>query len=91
MSRVFVSLLHMDILKSQVQVADAFLFHSIDDALHRGCLLGCGCLPCDERGLTSAAALSQQGVHGGKASTKWEFNIGHFVLPGYGQDAVNAF
>ena len=53
------SLLHTDILKSQVQVADDFLSHSIDDALHRGCLLGCGCLPCNECGLTSAAALSQ--------------------------------
>ena len=27
--------------------------------------------------------LSQQGVHGWKASTRQDFDVGHFVLPGY--------
>ena len=26
--------------------------------------------------------LSQQGVHGWKASTRQDFDVGHFVLPG---------
>ena len=36
------------------------------------------------------SALSEQGVHSGKTSTRQDINVGYFVLPGYAQDTADA-
>ena len=38
----------------------------------------------------SQSALSEQGVHSGKTSTRQDISIGYFVLPGYSQDTADA-
>ena len=38
----------------------------------------------------SQSALSEQGVHSGKTSTRQDISIGYFVLPGYYQDTADA-
>ena len=74
-----------------ISVAGSWCFFVPFQALHRGCLLGCGCLPCDKRGLTSAPGIVSAGC------TQWEGQhetslclSGHFVLPGYAQDAASS-
>ena len=36
------------------------------------------------------SALSEQGVHSGKTSTRQDISVGYFVLPGYAQDTADA-
>ena len=36
------------------------------------------------------SALSEQGVHSGKTSTRQDISVGYFVLPGYVQDTADA-
>ena len=38
----------------------------------------------------SQSALSEQGVHSGKTSTRQDISVGYFVLPGYAQDMADA-
>ena len=36
------------------------------------------------------SALSEQGVHSGKTSTREDISVGYLVLPGYSQDTADA-